>query len=138
MLRAHHCCLSRCCAHIIAVFPGVARTSLLSSVAYATFLFVLFKTVCYSLKFCFAQALADLANVQATVNIRNEKLEQYEIVDKSLKDAYRDKESEMMKMKREVEEARNELREKENAMEQVKELFEKQMAQEIIKGLQLS
>lgn len=72
------------------------------------------------------------------MNIRNEKLEQYEIVDKSLKDAYRDKESEMMKMKREVEEARNELREKENAMEQVKELFEKQMAQEIIKGLQLS
>ena len=73
------------------------------------------------------------------MNIRNEKLEQYEIVDKSLKDAYRDKESEMMKMKRAVEEARNELREKENAVEQVKELFEKQMAEEIMKGfLQLS
>lgn len=66
--------------------------------------------------------------------MRDQKLEQYETLDKSLKDAYRDKESEIIEIKRELTSARSELHDKENDLGQVKKEMEKRMEEEILKG----
>ena len=73
--------------------------------------------------------------MQATVDVRNQELEQFENLSKSQKDAYRGMETELLNVKRDLENARNILKSKEQEMKQVKEEMEIRMNQEILKGL---
>lgn len=92
------------------------------------------------------QALQDLANVQARVTERNQKLDHLETVDLSLKDAYRSKEAEVVQLRKELqanhEEHRNALQEKDNAVaelekriEDTKQKMEREKLDEIVRGL---
>ena len=78
--------------------------------------------------------LSDLVSVQATVDVRNQELQKFEIQDKSQKDANREIQTEMMSLKRDLENARNELKLKENEQSQIKGELEIRIQQEVLKG----
>ena len=67
------------------------------------------------------KALCDLANVQATVVERNQKLDDMENLDSSRKDAYRCMEAEVVQLRSELKNVRNELRGKNEELNELKE-----------------
>ena len=84
------------------------------------------------------KALEDLANVQARVAERNQKLDDMANLDSSLKDAYRCKEAEVVMLRKELKDAQDELRDRtcirDEEVTKMKQDMEKTMMEEILKG----
>ena len=79
----------------------------------------------------------DLTIVQARVAERNQKLDDMANLDSSLKDAYRSKEAEVAQLRKELNDAQEELRDRTCVREEVtkmKQDMEKTMMEEILKG----